>query len=317
MEISVIIPVYNLEEQISRCLESVMKNESNRYEVIVIDDGSTDRSGEICDEYACMYPCIKVIHKANAGLSSARNIGIDHAKGKYLMFLDGDDFIEDGCIDDFIELINNGESDVIVGRAWNVDYTGNIKEKNPTRLKSGQYNSLKYIENYIGKEKNVTFCAQFNIVKKSFIETNNLRFYEGILHEDELWTPQVLLYAESIYYTNICFYYHCKRKHSIMQSDNYKKRGESLLLICEELSKIYSKFPNSYITYLKNRNCMLYLNAVRLLSYTDYEVKGFDRWFPIKNAKSADAKIRSMLFLVAPNLYYEFYKKRFKNIERN
>ena len=98
MDISIIIPVYNVEKYLKYTLDSVIKQNTSNFEVILIDDGSKDNSGKICDEYRKKYDFIKVIHKKNEGVSIARNTGLKEAKGKYIMFLDSDDLLTDGIL---------------------------------------------------------------------------------------------------------------------------------------------------------------------------------------------------------------------------
>ena len=106
---SVIIPVYNVEKYLHQCVDSVLTQNFNRYEIILVNDGSTDNSGKICDEYAQKYH-IKVIHKQNGGLSDARNFGIKEAKGEYVMLLDSDDFWEgEGVMSDLYNIIQEKE----------------------------------------------------------------------------------------------------------------------------------------------------------------------------------------------------------------
>ena len=98
--LTVVVPVFNVEQYLDRCLGSLIKQEQpeNAWEVLLVDDGSQDRSGEICDEYATQYSNIQVIHKKNGGLSSARNMGIDHAAGRYVFFVDSDDYVEKNTV---------------------------------------------------------------------------------------------------------------------------------------------------------------------------------------------------------------------------
>lgn len=98
MKISIVIPVYNVGELLHKSVDSVLSQNQNDCEIIIVDDGSTDGSGAMCDEYL-IHPCVKVIHKKNGGLSSARNAGIDVAEGGYLMFLDSDDYLRPGSVD--------------------------------------------------------------------------------------------------------------------------------------------------------------------------------------------------------------------------
>ena len=110
-KISVIIPVYNAEKTLHRCIDSILAQTFSDFEVLLIDDGSKDKSGEICDEYARKDSRIKVCHKENGGVSSARNMGLDNAKGEWITFVDADDYIAS----DFLSAINNNNCDFIIG----------------------------------------------------------------------------------------------------------------------------------------------------------------------------------------------------------
>ena len=115
IEVSIIIPVYNEEKQISHCLDSIQCQEYKNYEVIIVDDESIDKTGEICDSYAKKDKRFKVIHEANGGVSVARNKGIDVATGKLLMFVDSDDFIKPDFINNYVKMQSESDADVIIG----------------------------------------------------------------------------------------------------------------------------------------------------------------------------------------------------------
>ena len=115
IEVSIIIPVYNEEKQISHCLDSIQCQEYKNYEVIIVDDGSIDKTGEICDSYAKKDSRFKVIHEANGGVSVARNKGIDVATGKLLMFVDSDDFVKPDFINNYVKMQSESDADVIIG----------------------------------------------------------------------------------------------------------------------------------------------------------------------------------------------------------
>lgn len=117
-KVSIIIPVYNVEKYVGRCLESVMSQENiDDLEIIVIDDGSTDNSGRICDDFAKKNLKFRVIHKSNQGISNARNLGLEIAKGEYIMFLDSDDYLEKGIVKNLLDEAIQKNAD-IVGGAW-------------------------------------------------------------------------------------------------------------------------------------------------------------------------------------------------------
>lgn len=112
--ISIVIPVYNVEKYLDECLGSIIKNYHTNVEVILVDDGSTDKSGSLCDKYDKKYEFISVIHKKNGGLSSARNVGIEKAKGKYIWFVDSDDYISNDSISNILEEAKK-DGDLIIG----------------------------------------------------------------------------------------------------------------------------------------------------------------------------------------------------------
>ena len=116
MIVSIIIPVYNVEKYLLRCIESVLSQTYPYIEIILVNDGSTDNSGNICNEIALVNPQIKVIHKHNGGLSSARNAGIEAAKGEALFFLDSDDYLSHDCIEHCVYIMEKTESDISITR---------------------------------------------------------------------------------------------------------------------------------------------------------------------------------------------------------
>lgn len=115
MNISVIIPVYNIESYLESTLKSLLDQTYKDFEVILVNDGSVDRSPDICDEYAAKYNCIKVIHKPNGGVSSARNVGIENAQGEWIFFLDGDDLLTKDAFETLIKTANETNCDIIEG----------------------------------------------------------------------------------------------------------------------------------------------------------------------------------------------------------
>ncbi|MBR2428227.1 MAG: glycosyltransferase family 2 protein, partial [Lentisphaeria bacterium] len=128
--ISVVIPVYNTGKFLDRCLESVVNQTYCSLEILLIDDGSTDESGALCDAWAKRDSRIRVIHKQNAGLGMARNTGIDNAKGKYICFFDSDDFVDTGILAAAVETAEREHADITVFGLASADKTGNVKREN-------------------------------------------------------------------------------------------------------------------------------------------------------------------------------------------
>lgn len=309
MELSIIIPVYNVEKYIRRCVQSVLKQNYHNYEIILVDDGSTDESGKICDTFQIKYPStVHVTHKKNGGLSSARNAGLKVASGKYIMFLDSDDWIEDGCLDRFASLFSN-EYDLIMGRAWNIDSHGNKRSKLPYRVLPGLYDKYTYVREGLRDETDISLCCPFYLYKRSYIEKNGLYFYEGIIHEDELWMPIALLRADTIYITDIYFYFHFMQNSSIMHSSNYEYSAVSTLKICKLLDKEFSRHSKEDVKWLRNRMAMLFLRAMPQLKNPSPYVQSFRKNFPIRNAATFRQRFKAFLYYLSPYLYCKFIRK--------
>ena len=119
-KISVIVPVYKVEPYLHKCVDSIINQDYENLEIILVDDGSPDNCPAICDEYARMDKRVKVVHKVNGGLSDARNAGLDAASGDYVFFVDSDDWIEKGTIKECTQLLNNGQTDIVITMLYNI-----------------------------------------------------------------------------------------------------------------------------------------------------------------------------------------------------
>ncbi|SDB62978.1 glycosyltransferase [Butyrivibrio sp. INlla16] len=209
MKISVIIPVYNIEKYITNCLQSVEKQEGfTDYEVIMVDDGSTDKSGKICDQYALKNDCFRVFHKANGGLSAARNYGVSVAQGEYLLFLDGDDYIEPNAFVCFDELLNKEgrEFDVVIAEGNYVDKNGNntllkifsIDAFDKISTGSGQSspNGIQTLKYTLPIACN--WAAWGKYIRKDYWTENDFSFVQGRNSEDMQLIDRVLLKADKV-----------------------------------------------------------------------------------------------------------------------
>lgn len=193
LKISVIVPVYNVEQYLPRCIDSILAQTFTDFELLLIDDGSQDESGRICDEYAKKDKRIRVFHSANNGASAARNIGLNYAKGKYISFIDSDDWIEPTYYSDFFG-DESLDYDVYFQNYIQHNPDGSIKLKDliPCSVTNGHVdNAILYLM------KEVKFgWSWIKLFKHSLIKENNIRFDENIsLREDELFAFQ---YCKSI-----------------------------------------------------------------------------------------------------------------------
>ncbi|MEE1013322.1 MAG: glycosyltransferase family 2 protein [Clostridia bacterium] len=190
-KVSVIVPVYNVEAYLNRCIDSILNQTFWDFELILVDDGSSDSCGAICDAYKKMDERVRVIHKRNAGVSAARNTGIDAANGQYIMFVDSDDYIDDDMLEDM--LLYDG-SDVILSGLRYVDCNGKLMHEH--KLKKIEQLCLKdFIRDfYIEAETNFILASPCNkLFRKEVVELHTIRYKENIsICEDGLFVVDFL-----------------------------------------------------------------------------------------------------------------------------
>ena len=216
-----VIPVYNVERYLKRCIESVLVQEWKDYEILLVDDGSTDNSPQICDDYVKAYDFISVIHKENGGLSEARNIGISHAKGEYVYFPDSDDWIEPDTFIALAEALESQEFDII---SFNRDFVKGeedaiVSEPEVTQVFEGKDAFVQML-----KHRYITGFANDKIYRKSLFVDNNILFPSRKYYEDLGTNYKLFLSAKKVYATNQKYYHYLiDNPDSITQSWNEKK----------------------------------------------------------------------------------------------
>lgn len=212
IKVSVIVPIYNVESLLPICLDSIKGQTLNDFECLLIDDGSTDNSGRICDEYVNKDARFKVIHTLNRGASAARNLGLDNAKGEWIQFVDSDDWVEGNFLQNFFE--GTTESDIIFqGFYSEVD-------NRPQKKVIDAIPEEKMIDTLIRLEQNDilgwTFCKMF---LHSIIAKHHIRFQKDVsLREDMIFTLEYLLHVDSIGLSAGCGYHYVIRQGSLMKS---------------------------------------------------------------------------------------------------
>lgn len=256
-KVSIIVPVYNVEEYLEKCICSIINQTYQNIEIIIINDGSTDNSRQICEKYARMDTRIKLINKKNGGLSSARNCGIKNASGNYILFVDSDDYIEKNTVETFLQKIEQKKLEVIIGNAYVDDAKGN--EEKFIKKRDKNQNVVSGIDYLINKNKKSFFCVFvcINMYRRDFILQNNLFFKEGILHEDEDWTPRVFMKAKKVKGIDFVFYHYIKhRENSITNSKDKTRNMIDLLYIYTSLEK---EINNSNLTKKQSAEILDYL----------------------------------------------------------
>ncbi len=250
ISLSIIIPVFNVENYLAACLDSLLKTAGiEDTEMILVDDGSTDGSSEIADNYSREYSNIRVIHKSNEGPSAARNLGIREAAGKYISFIDSDDEVVPELYAEVIELASHSDADMFLWDAELIVEDGrSMATKNEGYF--SHYGLEKTAKTYTGKQiigtllrNSGDFVATvwLGAYRKDFLINNGLLFEQGLIHEDEFWVPKAMINAKTVYYIPQRIYRYRQRKGSIMNPDS-KDRSEHVA----SLMKIYPALYGYY-----------------------------------------------------------------------
>ena len=210
---SIIIPVYNVKDYLPECLDSVVQQTFQDYEVLVVDDGSTDGSAKVIDQYAKKYDRILAFHKKNGGLSDARNYGLKKAKGEYIVFVDSDDFVSKELLFQCDEVIHRENPDILYFDFYEYFHSSHF------RVLSG-------VKQICATEKErymISPPAAWNkVYKKSLFLDHDIWFPKGLWYEDLATTPRLLVHAQKISYLAEPLYYYRQREGSIMNTVNVK-----------------------------------------------------------------------------------------------
>lgn len=309
--LSVIVPVYNVEEYLPRCINSILKQTFTDYELILVNDGSTDNCPIICDKYARKDNRIKVIHKENGGLSDARNAGIEIAEGKYISFIDSDDFIIENAYDILVYEAERNNLDIITGNA--IRYYSEEKQKPKMKKRSFPnkiMDGLEFLKRSY-RERAMAHCVQYSIYRTKLIKDYKMFFKKGILHEDNLWTPQIFLKAERVMYYDLDFYMHFHREGSITNRKDKTKNGIDLLNTCHELAEIYKNIQDKEARKILNDLLVSsYLRAVCIGNLTRREyINLINRKFLFGKPLKIKNKIKAGIFFLSPVLYVKAFSR--------
>lgn len=253
MNISVIVPIYNNAEYIERCVKSVLAQTYTDFELLLIDDGSTDNSYYVCKEYEHITN-IRIFHQENQGPSSARNFGIKESRGKYVFFLDSDDFISNDCLETLINLLNKYNANIAAASFAFFDDKGLIESKKG-KNKEKCYTNMEACRNLLYGR--AFFTSSCNILLEKKIALDNL-FPIGKYHEDELTTFRYLLSADrAVFSTKLTYYYY--------------QRAGSIMHVCGQPVIDAIQAADNYVIYMSKHVPSL-LNAAKSKKYSSYYV---------------------------------------------
>ena len=311
--VSVIVSVYNLERYIERCVESLREQTFTDYEIVLVDDGSTDSSGAICDEFARMDARITVIHRINGGLSAARNTGLDYAKGEYVLFVDGDDYAEPGYIKRLYEAMIATDADIVLCNYFYRDDEGELVNRtNYTYVaESGPFHNLQALCLFEDQQYGTFFDVVWNkLFRKALFD--GIRFPEGIsLVEDISIMPELYYRAGRIFVIGDKLYNYIYRQSSL-SNGTYEKEEDYRLrkpMMEERLEK--------YIAWEIKELILMHL--IHLYALIARHTRGADKrlgeiqkeyrqWYRKGNYRGrVPAKRRIKFFLAAISLKFYFY----------
>lgn len=305
MKLSIVIPVYNTEKYLEKCLASCVNQEVEKadYEIVVVDDGTKDNAMAIALRYQENYPNIKIFSQENAGLSAARNMGLSHCSGDYIWFVDSDDYIEEGSLPLIFNEIEDNP-DVICIQAKRSDeetarnsFSGNVKNGFDVLLHSFD---------------DWDRCVPYFIFNRQFIDNHQLRFYVGIFHEDDEFTPRALVYAEKVSVIDRpLYYYWVKTENTITKTVNPKKSYDNIA-VAESLSDFKEKnaIPDNVKQVFENHISLIINNTLDNINQSDKQtIREFNRFLrtkkylfrSLRKSNKLKYKLEYVLFSVSCN----------------
>lgn len=265
--ISIVIPVYNVEKELDRCIVSVLKQTYTNLEIILVNDGSTDNSGIKCEDYKTKDSRIKVIHKNNGGLSEARNFGMDEANGELITFIDSDDYVTNDYVEYLYNMMSKNDADVSI--VENKKVWGELEELDKNLDEEIIFNSLDAVEDLL-YQKHIENSAWAKLYKRKLFE--GIRYPCGMLYEDLGTTYKVLLRAEKIVWSNIQKYYYYQRENSIMYRKFTSKNMDRIILSEKMLEEISLEYPELIPAAISR----VFISNVQVLRELPMEDEAFD-----------------------------------------
>ena len=319
-KISVIVPVYNVEKYIFQCVDSILNQTYRNIEIIIVDDGSTDKSSKICDEYQLKDSRVRVIHQKNKGLGGARNTGLKFATGEYVLFLDSDDWLECDALEIMINKIQNSRADIVIGGInLYIEETQEIKNGwiKDFSDRTGVYsiNNDNFIETFTP--------AWARLYRKSFLDNNNLKFVEHCYYEDNSWGCFIAIYTKKIAFVKKVFFYR-QHKNSITAIKDEKVfdwikdfkyfynfiKNQNINNEKLEMAKLWY-FLNFYYYYklLSHKNKKIFRKKIReILPLLNIDFKTIKETKVIKSTQEKEYLVSFLKFLNSIFMYKYFYE---------
>jgi len=292
-KLSIVVPIFNVEKYLARCLDSILIQARDNIELILINDGSADNSEAIINTYLEKYQNIKYIKKDNSGLSDTRNVGINEATGEYIMFVDSDDYLEK-------ELLNRLEQYMEKGIEM-IKFKAQMVTENGEKIKvmNGPVFDITTGENAFSKmcfEDELMETAWLYLYKTDLLRKNEFKFAKGLYHEDFGLIPLIILKAKTFISTDICGYNYVQSSSSITREKDYKKTVTKVNHLLEHYDRIIKEIEKYDITLKTKENVKIFCTNSILLRIN--ELKKEDRKLIIKEIKkrkmTQNIKVRNL-----------------------
>lgn len=336
IKISVIVPIYNVEKYLRRCLDSLISQTHDSKEIILVNDGSTDKSRDIAEEYANKFADIKLITKENGGVSSARNFGVKLATGDYIMFVDSDDFLEDDALELMSKRASESNADIVRGKWISCDEYDNINSRKINEKEIVRTCIPMDGKTYL-KEAMITnsydIVVWINCIKREYLDEAKLSFIEGVFYEDHEYTLKLLTLGNpKIVQIADQFYYYRNSSQSITKKHDLKKALDLLSAVRGMISYIEtSDFDNETYKYAYMTVSIAFCHLTTIyLGLNKSEQQSLNKLLDrdlislvlSKPTFRRQTNIQNKLFAVSPNLLRFILsinnkKRKFKSISFN
>lgn len=315
MKLSIGVPVYNVERYLRKCVDSLLEQDlsSSEYEIILVDDDSTDACPQICDEYAVAHDNIRVIHQPNAGLSAARNTSISAARGTYIMFVDSDDYLEPNVLRGLMAQVERDNLDVLRFKYQNVNerYEVFLPYKQDARLGNDYSTEVTDGVSFLNTRMNYQCYAVMYIMRREIVPT----FTEGIHFEDVDWLPRMMVKAKRVASADTIVYNYLIRQGSITQvqgcPEKTRRNVEDFMYLIDKYNSYMKQEPNC--SWLKNMQSSMVSGVLTTIAREFYEerkeyIKRLNEMniFPLSIANQGRTyKRRARLINISPRLAVE------------
>lgn len=301
-QVSVIVPIYKVEPYLDKCITSIAQQTYPNLEIILVDDGSPDHCPEICDRWAGKDDRIRVIHKENGGLSSARNAGLRMATGEFVLYVDSDDYIEPDSCQRLLAAIQP-DVDFVVG-GFREEKDGKTIVHGHTGLEDGKaYPSREFLIRSIRKNEWYT-SACLSLYRRSFLLDNALFYKEGIFCEDTQLMLRMYLCAGKIACISYPFYHYIVRSGSIMTSGKREVMADTIVKIYDEWMDVIAGLEDPELQrYLYGIMLRFYLRNCRVWKIRTWRMQGVDFRFAMKYALDYKERLKILGFTFLKDIY--------------